>query len=215
MNYRSLIVLASVTVLVLSFTSTYAENINPYGDGSQYAYDENIGWLNFEPNVAGPNVGATVGSSKLTGFIWAENTGWINLSPASYGGVFNDGAGNLSGFAWGENVGWINFDPNVADDSNDYGVKIDLYGNFSGWAWGENIGWINFNSSDLYGYNVKACKVTFEDLANFVDDWLESGSGLPGDLSGNDEVDFIDYNIFADYWLDYCPDDWHLKTIVP
>jgi hypothetical protein len=207
--------MVSAAILVLSFTSTYAENIDPYEDDSQYAYSENVGGLNFEPNAAGLNVGATVSSSKLTGFIWAENIGWINLSPVSYGGIVNDGGGNLSGYAWGENVGWINFDPNVPGDSNHYGVTIDSEGNFDGWAWGENIGWLNFNSADLYGYNVKVCKVNFEDLASFVDDWLVSDTGLPGDFSGNDEVDFVDYSIFADYWLDYCPDDWHLKTIVP
>jgi hypothetical protein len=206
--------LVLAAILVLSFTSTYAENIDPYQDDSQYAYSENVGGLNFEPNVAGPNVGATVSSSKLTGFIWAENIGWINLSPVSYGGIVNDGGGNLSGYAWGENVGWINFDPNVPGDSNHYGVTIDSEGNFDGWAWGENIGWINFNSADLYSYNVKVCKVNFEDLANFVDDWLLTGD-LDADLSGNDEVDFADYSIFASYWLDYCPDDWHLKTVVP
>jgi hypothetical protein len=196
----------------------FAENIDPNEDGSQYAYGENVGWLNFEPNVADPNVGATVSSEKLTGFIWAENIGWINLDPNNSDpntGITNDGAGNLSGYAWGENVGWLNFDPNVPSDPNHYGVTIDIFGNFSGFAWGENIGWINFQSADLYGFGVKACKVKFEDLANFVDDWLESGIGLPGDLSGNDEVDFVDYGIFANYWLDYCPDDWHLKTTGP
>lgn len=196
-------------VLVIGFltfccVSSFAENIDPDNDDSQYAYGENVGWFNFEPNVAGPNVGATVSSDKLTGFIWAENIGWINLWPENYGGVFNDGQGNLSGYAWGENVGWLNFGPTYG------GVTIDLDGNFDGFAWGENIGWVNFNSADLYGYNVKACKVTFEDLANFVDDWLESDVGLSGDLSGDDDVDFVDYSIFADYWLDYCPDDWLL-----
>ncbi len=200
-SMRLRLVLFVLTILFLAIVSS-AENIDPYEDGSQYTYGENVGWLNFEPNQ-GP--GVTVSKTELTGYVWAENIGWINLSPASYGGVVNDGSGNLSGYAWGENVGWINFGP------ADGGVTIDLDGNFSGWAWGENIGWLNFNSADLYGYNVKACKVNFEDLANFVDDWLESGTGLPGDLSGNDEVDFVDYSIFADYWLDYCPDDWALK----
>ncbi len=209
MNCKNPAGLVSAAILVLSFTSAYAENIDPYEDGSQYAYGENVGWINFEPNAAGPNGGATVSSDKLTGFIWAENIGWINLSPSTYGGVINDGTGWLSGYAWGENVGWINFSPNYG------GVTIDLDGNFNGWAWGENIGWINFNSADLYGYNVKVCKVNFEDLASFVDDWLVSDTGLPGDFSGNDEVDFVDYSIFASYWLDYCPDGWHLKTIVP
>ena len=206
MNCKNPAGLVSTAILVLSFTSAYAENIDPNDDGSQYAYGENVSWLNFEPNQ-GP--GVTVSKTKLAGYVWAENIGWINLSPTSYGGVFNDGAGNLSGYAWGENVGWINFNPSYG------GVTIDPDGNFNGWAWGENISWINFNSADLYGYNVKVCKVNFEDLANFVDDWLVSDTGLPGDFSGNNEVDFVDYSIFASYWLDYCPDDWHLKTIVP
>ena len=32
-------------------TSQYAENIDPNEDGSQYAYGENVGWLNFEPDL--------------------------------------------------------------------------------------------------------------------------------------------------------------------
>jgi hypothetical protein len=201
MNFKNLTGLVLAVILVLSSDSAYAENIDPNNDGSQYAYGENVGWLNFEPNK-GP--GVTVSKTKLTGYIWAENIGWINLSPASYGGVFNDGAGNLSGYAWGENVGWINFGPDYG------GVIIDLDGNFGGWAWGENIGWLTFNSAKLYGYNVKACKVNFEDLANFVDDWLEIDIGLPADLDDSGDVDFADYAIFADYWLDYCPDGWLL-----
>ena len=203
-----------VGFLILCSASLYAENIDPNNDDSQYAYGENVGWVNFEPNVAAPNVGATVSDEKLTGFIWAENIGWINLDPNDDDpntGVSNDGSRQLSGFAWGENVGWLNFDPNVPADANDYGVTIDSDGHFSGYAWGENIGWINFNSADLYGYGVLACKVNYIDLGNFVDDWLASGAGLPGDLSGNEEVDFVDYAIFADYWLTYCPDDWPLK----
>ena len=191
-----------LAVLVFTTGPALAENIDPYDDGSQYAYGENVGWLNFEPSE-GP--GVHVSADKLTGYVWAENIGWINLSPASYDGVVNDGSGNLSGYAWGANVGWINFGPNYG------GVTIDGDGDFDGWAWGENIGWINFNSAALYGYNVKACKVNFEDFANFVDDWLESAPNLPGDLSGNNEVDFIDYSIFSDYWRDYCPDGWQLK----
>jgi hypothetical protein len=194
--------------------NSYAENIDPNEDGSQYAYGENVGWLNFEPNIPAPNVGATVSEEKLTGFIWAENIGWINLDPNDSDpntGVSNDGAGNLSGLAWGENVGWLNFNPQVSGDPTHYGVTIDFEGNFDGYAWGENIGWINFNDADLFGYGILACKVNFADLGNFVDDWLLSGAGLPGDLSGNEEVDFVDYGMFAELWLTFCPDDWPLK----
>jgi hypothetical protein len=114
--------------------SASAENIDPDNNGSQYAWGENVGWLNLEPGGDGGN-GVDVTSTDLTGYIWGENIGWINLSPTNYGGVVNDGVGNLSGYAWGENVGWINFS----------GVAIHpVTGLFSGYAWGENIGWINF-----------------------------------------------------------------------
>ena len=205
-----LMTLGMLTTLAFVAGTNFAENIDPYDSDSQYAYGENVGWLNFEPNVAGPDVGAAVSDTKLTGFIWAENVGWINLDP-NYGGVTNDGTGLLSGYAWGENIGWINFNPQVPGDAHHYGVTIDQYGYFDGWAWGENIGWINFNSAALYGYGVVVCKVNFIDLANFVNEWLQSGSGLPADLSGNNKVDFIDYSIFGSYWRSYCPDNWPLK----
>jgi hypothetical protein len=137
---------AIFSVVLLFFCSVvYAENIDPNDDGFQYAWGENIGWLNLEPlGDSGP--GVQVEDSKLTGYMWAENVGWISLSP-SYGGVENDGAGNLSGYAWGENIGWISFScQNTAScGTADYGVTINpATGEFSGYAWAENIGWINF-----------------------------------------------------------------------
>jgi len=196
----------------------FAENIDPYDDGSQYAWGENIGWVNFEPNVPEPNAGAQVAGDEVTGFVWAENIGWISLScenTSSCGavdyGVVNDGTGKLSGYAWAENVGWINFDPNVPADANHYGVAIDEDGNFDGWAYGENIGWVHFRSAGPVAYGVRVCLVTLDDLANFVDDWLVSGGGIPADLSGDSNVDFEDYGMFAWWWRDYCPAGWQLK----
>ena len=190
-----------VTLVLLSANLCAGENIDPDQDGSQYAYGENVGWLNFEPSE-GP--GVHVSQWDVDGYVWAENIGWINLSPSSYGGVFNDGAGNLSGYAWGENVGWINFDPTYG------GVTIDSEGDFDGWAWGENIGWVHFQSASPVAYKVKACVVDIHDLRNFAADWLAYGAGIPADLSENQEVDLYDFEMFAEYWLDYCPDDWPL-----
>jgi hypothetical protein len=212
MSSKTAVGLVWLVILTLSF-NCYAENIDPYEDGSQYAYGENVGWLNFEPNVPGDpcDYGVTVSDTELTGFVWAENIGWINLSPSTYGGVVNDGFGNLSGFAWGENVGWINFDPNVPGDNTDYGVTIDGQGRFDGWAWGENIGWIHFQSASPVAYKVQACKVSFEDFANFALYWLDSGAGLPADLDELGDVNIDDLNILAIYWLGFCPDGWKLK----
>ena len=122
-----------------NYTITYPGNMDPNDDGSQYAWGENTGWINFQPSW-GP--GVTVTDTALTGMAWGENIGWINLSPTAGGGVVNNGTGALSGYAWAENAGWINFNPTGG------GVTIDpATGVFSGYAWGENIGWINFSPS--------------------------------------------------------------------
>ena len=132
-------------VLLLYCSAVYAENIDPDNDGSQYAYGENVGWINFEPSQG---LGVTVTDTEVTGYAWGENVGWFNLSPTE-GGVVNDGNGNLSGYAWAENVGWINFAPAGA------GVTIDpATGEFSGKAWGENIGWITFRSTGAVAFRV-------------------------------------------------------------
>jgi len=141
-------------MLFLFSTTVNGENIDPLNDESQYAFGENIGWLNFEPlGEGGP--GAQVEERELTGYIWAENIGWVSLSCENTSTcgtvdyrVTNDGMGNLSGYAWGENVGWINFYPTYG------GVTIDSEGTFDGWAWGENIGWIHLKSESPISYKV-------------------------------------------------------------
>ncbi|MBW2664316.1 MAG: hypothetical protein JRD93_20655 [Deltaproteobacteria bacterium] len=176
----------SVILLLFCSTGYAAENIDPDNDGSQYAYGENVGWLNAEPlSDGGPGVEVT--DSTLTGYIWGENIGWINLSPTNHGGVSNDGIGNLSGYAWGENVGWINFAP-----TNGGGVTIDVEGNFDGWAWGENIGWIHFQNLTV-PYKVKTAWAPQPEpyhayLQDFFDESVEAetlvgvGPGKSADL---------------------------------
>jgi hypothetical protein len=142
--------------LTLGNDKVRAENMDPTSNASQYAYAENVGWINAEPlDDGGP--GAQVDDFELTGWMWGENTGWISLSCENTStchrvryGVGNDTYGRLSGFAWAENVGWINFAPSGS------GVQIDpATGEFSGRAWGENIGWITFGSSGPVAYTVR------------------------------------------------------------
>lgn len=157
-KFRGVVIVLVLCVLsiVLLDGLTFAENIDPDNDGSQYSYGENVGWLNAEPSGDG-GPGVIVSDSLQTGYIWGENIGWVSLSclnntgicrTLSYG-VLNDGAGNLSGYAWGENVGWINFAPTGG------GVTVDpATGKFSGTAWGENIGWITFSSPGPVSFGV-------------------------------------------------------------
>ncbi len=139
MIYHKLVKIFLALSLFLCPMRAIAENIDPDNNNSQYAYSENMGWLNTEPDGG---FGVQVMDKKLMGYIWAENIGWICLNPMDYGGVANDGRGHLSGYAWSENVGWINFNPSNG------GVLIDPNtGVFSGYAWGENVGWISFASA--------------------------------------------------------------------
>jgi len=216
---RSLILVFLAGSVIFFPAKSYSENIDPCDNGSQCAYGENTGWINFEPNVGGPNVGATVTDCNLTGFIWGQNVGWINLGPNDDDpntGVHNDGTGLLWGLAWGENVGWINFNPQPPGDANHYGVTIDHDGNFDGWAWGENIGWIHFQSaSPRVPYKVQtswitSCLVDFGDLGRFCEYWLDAGLDLLGDFDDSGDVGFLDYCTVADLWLELCPVGWPL-----
>jgi hypothetical protein len=55
------------------------------------------------------------------------------------------------------------------------------------------------------------CIVEFDDFARFADVWLQSGTGLAGDLDGDNDVDLEDLKRFADYWLACCPYNWPLR----
>jgi len=179
-----------------------AENIDPGEDEHQYAWGENVGWINAEPSGnAGP--GVEVQDFQLAGWMWGENIGWISLTcantascaTASYG-VANDGFGGLSGFAWSENGGWILFNPSTCAPDPTCGVRIDpATGYFNGRAWGENIGWVTFSNGTPIGSTVRT-------------GWCGSTPAAPGSAftvtaskSGPDLV--LSWSILADAsWYD-------------
>lgn len=116
------------------------------------AYGANIGWLNFQGDVAN---GASIGLYYSTGFVWSANCGWINLgsgAPVNGHTYANDSAGDwgvnlvlpggyLRGYAYGANIGWINFETNG-------NARVDLAtGAISGYAYGANVGWISLSNA--------------------------------------------------------------------
>ena len=79
--YEKLRVLILAIVLSIIPISSYAENIDPDNDGSQYAWGENVGWINFEPSSS---TGVTVTDTAMNGYAWGENIGWIPTDETHY-----------------------------------------------------------------------------------------------------------------------------------
>lgn len=148
------VVFSVIALAVASTGPAVAENIDWHGDGHQYGWTENVGWINLEAELSGSGISVvSSGANALQGHAWLENVGWLNFGdapttppqysnsvPGDCGVNLNTATGALSGYAWGENIGWVNFEPGVGNV-----VISKLTGEFSGKAWGENVGWISFD----------------------------------------------------------------------
>lgn len=175
------VAVATLVLVALTGAPSRAENVDPQGAGSQYAYGENVGWVNAEPlGDGGP--GMQVGDFALSGYLWSENLGWISLSCQDTGscgsvayGVTNDGFGKLSGQAWAENAGWVSFAPTGA------GVVVDpATGRMNGRAWSENAGWITFaqpNPPFAYEVATSWCQAVPQPPAGIVALTLTNSAG--------------------------------------
>ncbi|MAY73139.1 MAG: hypothetical protein CMJ31_00155 [Phycisphaerae bacterium] len=143
-----------------------------------YAWGENVGWINLNPEADEAQVGLRYvlsGNDRLAGFAWGENIGWVNFGNGDFDGyplacdqmgsgefgVYLEGESGdavrlLRGWAWAENAGWINFNVNCADPGAEVldgegqfaGARLEG-GALDGFAWAENLGWINLNGAVL------------------------------------------------------------------
>jgi hypothetical protein len=55
------------------------------------------------------------------------------------------------------------------------------------------------------------CIVDFKDFSLFADYWLQTGDNLPADLDGDNDVDIYDLKEFVYDWLCVCPYNWPLR----
>jgi len=76
--------IVAVLCFLLYCDNLCAENIDPAEDGSQYAYGENVGWINFDPTYGGVTIDS---DGDFDGWAWGENIGWIHFQstgPVAY-----------------------------------------------------------------------------------------------------------------------------------
>jgi len=120
---QKLFVMFSISLLLFCSTGFAAENIDPDDDGSQYAWGENVGWINLEPGGDG-GPGAEVGESALIGYIWGENIGWIKFDLDKPVRACKVAADDLANFA----DQWLVSGASVADLRPDRQVDFADYG---------------------------------------------------------------------------------------
>ncbi|MFA6257757.1 MAG: hypothetical protein WC671_01955 [Candidatus Paceibacterota bacterium] len=121
--------------VLLFFSASYifaSETNGIISPSAQFAFGENLGWINFSCD----NCNVHITDTGLSGYAWSRQYGWINLSP-NESGVTNNCAGELGGKAWSKSLGWIDFS----------GAIINAAGQFTGMAGtpGTKAGRINFS----------------------------------------------------------------------
>lgn len=211
-----------VTVVLVTAGAACAQsNID---ESLKYAWQENIGWMNWR-DADGGDAGVVVGESFLSGWIWTENCGWISVGDGTPGGgdmylndvgsdhgvnIANDGT--LSGFGWGENIGWINFDTEAALGAFGDEARFDAKsGRFRGYAWGENVGWFNLDDGEHYVAVGGGCaadcdengQLNILDFVCFQNEWMQQSA--KGDCDGNGLYNILDFVCFQNAFTSGCP----------
>jgi hypothetical protein len=193
--------LALLAALLLPTAAGSAETVDPDDDDSQWAWGENIGWLDAEPQGdGGPGVETTW--EDLEGWLWSENAGWVSTAcentsscgDVDYGidveTIITNPSVEFRAWAWAENLGWISTACENTDSCGevDYGVEIEVgTGDLIGWAWSENAGWISMRCEETdscgdvdYGVTIGPCP----EVTGFVPNPVPVGT--PVTIQGND-----------------------------
>lgn len=158
--FKVLIIGISVIICYLVFGAwnfTYASTNIDSGSFNHWAWNDTIGWIDF--NYTGSNV--YVYSDRLESYA-SSSVGYIALNcnstpngnicnpPTLDFKVSNDSSGHLTGWAWNDGIGWISFcggaETSDCPGSISYQVTISpSTGDFIGWAWNDIVGWFSFN----------------------------------------------------------------------
>lgn len=137
-----------------------AENVDPDSLGLHWAWSENSGWVDAQPNGNGGQ-GLQASDTRIAGWLWSANVGWISAhcsntascSTSDFGLTLQTDQNNpawfrVLGTAWSENAGWIVANCLQTDScaQGNYGLRIEkATGRIEGYAWSENLGWLNFS----------------------------------------------------------------------
>ncbi len=196
--------------LVIVFASLWfagvvyaASNISRQS-AEHWAWNDAIGWIQFNTTASYPEMTVNVISAQLQGYA-SSSAGEISLDctttsagdicgQSSYK-VINDGMGNLSGWGWNDNYGWISFCGGQSSGNCPgtiaYRVLIDPNnGDFSNYAWNDVLGWISFNCADPGVCVGSSYKVKTSWLATSTSGYVDSSTYDTG-VTGGAQINSI------------------------
>jgi prepilin-type N-terminal cleavage/methylation domain-containing protein len=141
------------------------------GNVSNYAWSENVGWINFScgniGNCDSVNYGVSVDQDTglFSGYAWGENVGWISFETSDLSGCpsgvcearITGSSYPKTATGWGRILStssWISLS-GTAQDESPYSVQLASNGKFSGYSWDSDIiGWLNWGDGVLYNVQV-------------------------------------------------------------
>ncbi len=128
----------------------------PIDNYYQFAWSDNVGWINFDGLQINPVSGVINGQAiVLSGgdrlSFNCQDTKSCNKS--NYQVSLNVSTNEVEGYAWSDTIGWTSFNCKTGGEggtnncgTSNYKVTINpATGEWDGYAWNSNIGWISFN----------------------------------------------------------------------
>lgn len=149
------IVFASIVAVVCTQpvqaqTLFYGVSINETsGDVSGYAWNDGIGWIDFDAVTYNPANGQLNGNANIVGITNAGQNGQLSMrgdctpTCGGYGVQIDLITKAFSGNAWNDKIGWVQFSTTFSTITQSGSQTPSVMG----YAWNDNIGWISMSQA--------------------------------------------------------------------
>lgn len=191
----------------------YGVSLNGSNEVVGYAWNEQIGWIEFS-HAFGPPTHSTLANPSVDGWAWNDNIGWIRMSDVITicgnsvveGAETCDDGNTVSGDGCSDvcqTEGPVSFGVHVDQGAND----------ISNYAWNENIGWIDFNPATFDSatdtFQGIATIVAFDDAGQDGDlilqgDCTPSCGGFGVSINGSNQIVGYAWNSIIG-WVEFAP----------
>lgn len=118
------------------------------GDVSGYAWNDGVGWIDFNTVSYNVSTGEFSGNANIVGITDQGGNGNLIMkgdctpSCGGYGVILQKPSNLFAGYAWNDLIGWVQFASDFSEVRQTAGDP-----SVTGWAWNDNIGWISLSNA--------------------------------------------------------------------